>query len=53
MKIKYKCRLIKGTSEDLSYCKTYDVEFAGRVWWTTNDNGEKICGATEIWEIIE
>ena len=46
-----KCKLIKG-KDGFSFDKTYDVKFSGRVYWVTNDYGERICDPDESFEII-
>lgn len=46
-----KCRLRK-YQPDFLWNKAYDVESAGDVWWATDENGKRICGANECWEKI-
>lgn len=46
-----KCKCVKGM-DGFTHGNTYDVEFAGRVWWTTNDLGKRVCGASESFEEI-
>ena len=48
---KIKCRCVKGM-DGFTLGDTYDVEFAGRVWWAVNDRGERVCGASESFEKI-
>ena len=44
-----KCKCVKGI-DGFTWGNTYDVEFVGRVWWAVNDNGERVCGASESFE---
>lgn len=48
-KIKMKCKCVKGI-DGFTWGETYDVKFAGRVWWAVNDDGKKVCGASETFE---
>jgi len=44
-----KCKCVKGI-DGFTWGETYDVKFAGRVWWAVNDYGKKVCGASETFE---
>ena len=49
MKNRMKCKCVKGI-DGFTWGETYDVKFAGRVWWAVNDDGKKVCGASETFE---
>jgi hypothetical protein len=48
---KIRCKCVKGR-DGFTLGDTYDVVFAGRVWWAVNDRGERVCGADECFDII-
>lgn len=46
-----KCKNVKG-KDGFTLGKTYDVLFAGRVYWVENDYGKRICDADESFEPV-